>query len=194
METYRLTVAARLLAAALAVSCLASAHALASGDPERRVQAGARFFKSLLAADLELGRKASGSDLLIVVFYTDDRRAAEDLAASLRGAGGDGDRIRGFNARIELSSDASFRNLGGQVPAGIYLAQSPETEALRRIIRYGIDNSVIVYSPFEGHVEKGVLGGISVEAQVRPYVNAATMQASHIRLKPFFMKVTKVYQ
>ena len=37
---------------------------------------------------------------------------------------------------------------------------------------------MIVYSPFEGHVESGVLGGLSVEAQVRPYVNRATLEAS----------------
>ena len=53
---------------------------------------------------------------------------------------------------------------------------------------------MIVYSPFEGHVEKGVLGGLSVEAQVRPYVNRATVEASQITLKPFFMEVAKVYQ
>jgi hypothetical protein len=188
-RTLRLTIAAALL-----VSWLPAAFLFGNSDPQRRVQAGARFFKSLLAADLDLGRKASGSELLIVLYYTDDRRAAEDLASSLRGAGTDVDRIRGFQAKTEITTDPAFRNVGGRVPAGIYLVQPPDGESLTKIIRYGIDNSVIVYSPFEGHVEKGVLGGMAVEAQVRPYINAATMQASHIRLKPFFMKVTKVFQ
>ena len=42
-------------------------------------------------------------------------------------------------------------------------------------------------------LEHGVLAGMSVEAQVRPYVNTETLAASHVELKSFFMKVTKVY-
>ncbi|HEX8154652.1 MAG TPA: hypothetical protein VF698_16080, partial [Thermoanaerobaculia bacterium] len=61
------------------------------------------------------------------------------------------------------------------------------------LVKYGIDRRLIVYSPFEGHVESGVTGGLSVEAQVRPFVNSTTLAASHIALKDFFLKVTKVY-
>jgi len=64
----------------------------------------------------------------------------------------------------------------------------------RPVVRYGIDHHVIVYSPFEGDVERGILGGIAVEAQVRPYVNAATLTASNITFKSLFFKVTKVFR
>jgi hypothetical protein len=38
------------------------------------------------------------------------------------------------------------------------------------------------------------LGGLSIEAQVRPYLNRATLESSHITLKSFFLQVAKVYQ
>ena len=41
---------------------------------------------------------------------------------------------------------------------------------------------------------RSILGGLSVEAQVRPYVNLSTLSASNISLKPLFFKVTKVYR
>jgi hypothetical protein len=72
--------------------------------------------------------------------------------------------------------------------------QAPAQNTLKSIIKYGIDHHVIVYSPFEGHVERGVLGGLAVEAQVRPYVNLTTLDASNITLKPLFFKVTKVFR
>ena len=71
--------------------------------------------------------------------------------------------------------------------------ECPVNRALTSIIKYGIGHHVIVYSPFEGHVELGVLGGLSVEAQVRPFLNRATLEASQISLKPFFLSVAKVF-
>ncbi len=65
---------------------------------------------------------------------------------------------------------------------------------MQSLVRFGIDRHVIVYSPFEGDVESGILGGLSIEAQVRPYLNRATLESSHIMLKEFFLKVAKVYQ
>ena len=175
---------------------VSSLFADSDSEAQRRVQAGTRLFKALLAADLDLPKKAAtNGELLLVIYYKDDRKFAEDLAASFRTGADDGtDRIRGFTTRVELTADPTFRSYAGRAPAGVYVAQIPDSDGLKKIIRYGIDNSVIVYSPFEGHVEKGVLGGLSVEAQVRPYVNAATLEASHIKLKQFFLKVTKVYQ
>jgi hypothetical protein len=83
--------------------------------------------------------------------------------------------------------------LGTRAPAGIFIAQAPPRAALSSLIKYGIGHHVIVYSPFEGHVELGVLGGLSVEAQVRPFLNRATLESSQISLKPFFLSVAKVF-
>ena len=183
----RLTFAKRLLCllVVLAVPCLGAGDEAA----ERRAQTGMRLFKSLLAADLDLAKKTTNEKLLIVFYYVDDKERAAEMASRFAA-----DKVRGFDVITEITNDPAFAAFNGRNPAGVFVTQPPAKAALQSVIKYGIARSVIVYSPFEGHVEAGVLGGLSVEAQVRPFVNAATLEASHITLKEFFLKVTKVHR
>jgi len=181
-----------LLSALLAIAPL---HALNADDTsDVRAQAGARMFRALLNVDLDIEKKTVDKNQLLIVFvYTDDKTHAADLAARFVGDAKDGGAIHGLPVVTELSPDAALGAYKSRVPAGIFLAQAPPNpNALRTLIRYGIEHHVIVYSPFEGHVEQGVLGGLAVEAQVRPYVNLTTLAASNINLKQLIFKVTKV--
>jgi hypothetical protein len=178
---------ALLLTALLASSLLFPARSRADGDEERRVEAGLKIFRALLAADVDLKRKASPDGrLLVVFFFTDDPRSAEE----------DGKAFGKLELATELAatSDPKFSSFDRRVPAGIFLAQAPSPRALREVVDFGISHHVIVYSPFEGHVESGVLGGLSIEAQVRPYVNLTTLRESKIQVRDFFLKVAKVYR
>jgi hypothetical protein len=156
-----------------------------------RARAGVRFFRSLLAADVDLPKKTIPPDqLLIVFFYVDDARGAKDLMARF---GEQAKELRGLPVVTETTKDATLSAYAQRVPAGLFIAQPPNKKTLASIIKYGIDHHVIVYSPYEGHVESGVLGGLFVDAQMRPFVNGATLSASQITLKDFFLKVAKVY-
>jgi hypothetical protein len=157
---------------------------------DRRAAAGIRLFRALLAADLDLPKKTVANQLLVVFFYVDDKARAADLAQRFTTE----DKIRGLSVVTEVTNDPNFAAYEKRVPAGIFIADAPAKQPLTAIIHWGITHRVIVYSPFEGHVEKGVLGGLSVEAQVRPYLNHATVEASQISLKSFFLEVAKVYQ
>jgi len=183
----------RLLALAVALGVIAPL--IADDLADVRAQAGARLFRAFLSADVDVDKKKVEKDQILVVFlYADDRHRAADLAASFAGNPKEAVTIHGAPVLVELSSDTSLASYGSRIPAGIFLVQAPSQNTLKSIIRYGIDHHVIVYSPFEGHVERGVTGGIAVEAQVRPYVNQQTLEASNITLKPLFFKVTKVYR
>lgn len=174
----------------LAVALLLAPLVFADGETDRRTEAGVRMFSTLLAADLNLQFKtADDGKILLVIYYTSDAPRAEQLAHALRAK-----TIGGRSVIVETTSDSAFKAYGKRAPAGVFLAQAPDSKTLKSIIQYGIAQHIIVYSPFEGHVESGVLGGLSIGAQVRPYVNLPTLQASQINLKPIFMKVTKVYQ
>lgn len=158
---------------------------------DRRANAGIRLFRALLAADLDLPKKTVAPNQLLIVFlYVDDKARAAALAERFANE----DRIHGLSVVTEVTNDPAFAAYDKRVPAGIFIADAPAKQQLASIVHWGISHRVIVYSPFEGHVEKGVLGGLSVEAQVRPYVNRATVEASQISLKPFFLEVAKVYQ
>jgi hypothetical protein len=157
----------------------------------RRAELGVRLFRTLLAADLDLTKKTvENNQLLVVFYYVDDKRRAEELAS--RFVGSPPEKVREMAVIAEVTNDAAFAKYAARGPAAVFITQSPNASVLRSVIRFGIDRRVIVYSPFEGHVEKGVLGGLAVEAQVRPFVNLATLEASKISLKQFFLQVTKV--
>lgn len=157
----------------------------------RRAELGVRLFRTLLAADMDLPKKTvDNNQLLVVFYYVDDKRRAEELAA--RFVGSPPEKVRDFVVLAEVSNDAAFAKYTTRGPAAVFITQPPNAGLLKSVIKYGIERRVIVYSPFEGHVEKGVLGGIAVEAQVRPFVNLATLEASKISLKQFFLQVTKV--
>lgn len=176
----------------LLVALLVAPLLFAQTEQDRRNEAGLRMFGTLLLADVDLPKKASDGKLNLVIYYTSDARAAEALAKSLRvTSSGEPRKLGGLDVDVTITNDATFN---GRSPAGIFLAQAPNAATLKSIIQYGIARRIIVYSPFEGHVESGVAGGLSIGAQVKPYVNASTLQASQISLKAIFLKVAKVYQ
>src|ERR1051325_9554703 len=118
-----------------------------------RARAGVRFFRSLLAADVDLPKKTIPPDqLLIVFFYVDDARGAKDLMARF---GEQAKELRGLPVVTETTKDATLSAYAQRVPAGVFIAQPPNKKTLASIIKYGIDHHVIVYSPYEGHVESG---------------------------------------
>ena len=156
----------------------------------RRAELGVNLLRTLLAADVDLARKTvDDNQLLVVFYYVDDRRRAEELASKF--VGNPPKTVRDMRVITEVTNDAAFAKYAARGPAAVFIAQPPNAKLLKSVIKFGIDRHVIVYSPFEGHVERGVLGGLAVEAQVKPYVNLATLEASRITLKSFFMDVTK---
>ena len=178
---------------AFLIALLVAPLLLAESEQDRRNEAGIRLFGTLIAADVDLAKKATPDGrLLLLIYYSNDARGAEALAKSLRiTPNGEPKKLGGFTLDVITTNDATF---AGRNPAGIFLSQAPPNATLKSIIQYGIAHRIIVYSPFEGHVESGVSGGLSIGAQVKPYINASTLAASQISLKAIFMKVAKVYQ
>ena len=179
---------ALLLACGLTLS-LAVANVQADSYDERRVRAGARLFRSMLAADTGIeGRKGVDGSLHVLLYASDPVLAGEIgalIAPPSKAA------VRGVPLTVQSSTRLPAE--GGEVPAGLFLASIPSDAELDRLVRWSIAHRVIVYSPFEGHVERGIAGGISIEAKVQPYVNLGTLKAAGVELKPLFMKVAKVH-
>ncbi len=160
---------------------------LAGEMEERRVRAGLDLFPSLLAADMDIVNKQnSDGSLSLVLVYLDNREAVEEMARYLERI----EEIRNMPVRVELTDDPSLKNYEDRPPFGIFLAQ-PMPRELQSIVLYGRDHQVIVFSPFEGDVERGVLGGIDIAETVLPYVNNEAMRQAEIRIKPFFLKIAK---
>ena len=178
------------LAAATLALLLAAAGRAVDLDPDqaRRVELGTGWFRGMLTADVDIEKKALPDGRLLVVFvYTDDERRARALAQAFAAA-----PIRKRPLAAEVAAGSDLASYEGRVPAGIFLAQPPGSKPLRQILEFARERRALVYSPFEGHVEEGVPGGLAVEAQVRPYINRRALAASRITLKEIFLQASKV--
>lgn len=184
-----------LLLTSTALLLIAAVRPAFGDELDGRIRTGIKLFRSIVAADLDLDRKTSpDGTLVLVVFHSGGESEVRDVMREIEGEPGSPQSIRHHRIVVRIESDPSFPEFADQQIGGIFIAEKPPTAALNRIIRFGIHRGVIVYSPFEGHVEQGVLGGLSIGAKVEPYVNLATLRASGIELKEFFLKVTKVHR
>jgi hypothetical protein len=188
--------ARRALAGALLalVAAAAAGAALTESDADRRARSTVRIFRALLAADTALAAKTEPDGSLLVLFFVvGDAERARALAELFLGdPGAGGGTIQGLPVRVELVSDPALAAYRERRPAALFLTEAPVKNDLDALVRAGVERAMVVASPIEGHVERGVHAGISIEAQVRPYLNSRTLEASKIRLKPFFLKVAKV--
>lgn len=159
-----------------------------------RAESGARLFRAMLAADLDLEKKLDVSGALrVLIVHAGDADRAMSLGGIVEGrdARKTPEAIRGLPVRVETIRVEDVP--GARPTAGIFIAEPLKRQALASLIRFGADHRVIVFSPFEGDVENGVAGGLLVEAQVRPFVNTEALRAAQVTLKEFFLKVAKAY-
>lgn len=169
------------------------AQSVSDDFTDRRLTAGAKIFRALMAADANIEEKKNQEgQLLLCLVFDDDERNAKLVADTLHSR--TETRIRG----IEISPDfIPYSELvAGKHThcTGIFLTQEFSDDKLAELIVFARDNKVILFSPFEGDVERGVFGGIKVESRVQPYVNVSAIRDARITLKAFFMKVTKTYE
>lgn len=195
MTTLRLITRRRksVFAVVLLVAIVYAAAPSVSDDfTERRITAGAKIFRALLAADVDIDQKTCRSgELRLGLLYSDQTDNAEMAAATL-GRRGDA-CIRKLKISIEILSFAECIANDREPLAGVFLTQRLNTAKLRTLTDFANEHHMVVFSPFEGDVERGVQSGIAIEARVRPYLNAKALDAAQVRLKSFFMKVAKVH-
>ncbi len=161
----------------------------AVGRDELRVKAGLDLFPSLLTADLDISKK-KGRDgyITIVLLYLDNKTRALDMAGQISRL----KEIHGIPIHVDVTDDPAM-SMYAAPPAGIFITQ-PLNSRLADVVDYAEKNSVILFSPFKGDVEKGVLGGLSISDRVLPYINKKTMESSKIQIKQFFMRVSVIYE
>lgn len=159
-----------------------------------RARIGVGLFRTMLASDLDLGSKISANgQLKLLLFHHGNANAAEKTAGDLRqsGRGGELGRIRDWPIDAVTASDLDA--IGTEPPAAIYLVEALPDAELAALVAYGVKHRIVVFSPVEGDVEKGVLGGLHIGVRALPYVNTQTLEQSQLRLKELFLKVAKPY-
>jgi len=158
---------------------------------DRRAVVGLKLFRSLMSADLDISNKTNSQGQLDVYFlYSQSPQTVESLFSL---GGNTFTDIRNIPVNIQ-SMALQDLTLIKHKPASIFIAEPLSEDELEQLIQLGIQQHIIVFSPFEGDVEQGVLAGLSVEATVKPFINLNTLQKSQLAIKPFYLKVAKSYE
>ncbi|GAA6130161.1 hypothetical protein [Halopseudomonas sabulinigri] len=185
-----LTLALGLLCLSLLV-CATTANGTDSFS-ERRVLVGLKLFRTLVAADLDIDTKISGDNQLnLLLVYADDETTASNYQKALEQ---DVDSLNGTPVSVRVSALSALLQPTSSKPAAIFVSQALRDSERDALVRYSIANNIIVFSPFEEDVERGVLAGLSVQATVRPLINMQTLSAGQFNIKPFYLKVAKHYE
>jgi len=161
---------------------------IAISDEQKRLLIGIDLFPSFLASDQNIrNKKGRDNQLNIVILYQYDKTTADNMAQRLNSLG----KIRGTPIKVIASSVYDLEHSKNQTIAGIFIAES--MIPLESIINKSIDNNFIIFSPFEGDVEKGATGGIYITERIVPYINMITLRRAKIEMKSFFLRVSKKY-
>ncbi|NQZ06846.1 MAG: hypothetical protein HRT35_06765 [Algicola sp.] len=177
--------------------CVVTWPSYAQEFDERRVRSGLKLFRTVLAADRDIHRKRTVDDkLLVLLVYTNAQHNAKTFAEELEnlGLGNKKGMIRNMPIKVKVINNKQLVSYREKRVAGVYLTQSLFDDELAKLVQFGIDKHVVVYSPFEGDVDKGVFGGLVIDTRIHPLINIDTMKASKLRIKSFFLKVAKKHE
>ncbi len=148
-----------------------------------RLQIGIGILPAIIAANKRLTNDDAQS-LPIYLVYGENRHLAEQLRPGLEKIG----MIRQRGLRIESISSVDLL-ASNPVPASTIFLAEPIGDDLGDLLKFVHQKRVLLFSPFEGDVERGVATGFRVTDRVLPMVNMASLKQSNIQLKAFFLRI-----
>lgn len=167
-----------------------------SYDQGGRIRTGLKMFRSMLLADRDIEKKTNKQSETDVVFlYQSNASKAKHLARSFvrMGRMQNKGQIKGSHIKVHLTRELDFIQETQLKPAAIFLVDPLIESKVQAVARYGKEHQIITFSPYEGDVENGILGGLVVESRIHPFINMKTLEESNVRIKPFFLKVAQAY-
>ncbi|MCP5161665.1 MAG: hypothetical protein H7A00_08335 [Hahellaceae bacterium] len=186
-------IGAVLMLCLMAFIAIYSALASADVQEQRRSRIGLRIFGATLQADEAIHRKTDDQQLLVLLVYTSNSHLPETYR----------DEFMRFNAgqivvgtqstplNIEVIQPAELSRFNTRQVAGLFISERLQSDDLQQLITFSEAQRALLFSPFEGDVEKGVAAGLSIEAKVRPKLNAHALKRADIHLKKLFLRIAK---
>ncbi|MDQ6975754.1 MAG: hypothetical protein Q9M22_04215 [Mariprofundaceae bacterium] len=76
----------------------------------------------------------------------------------------------------------------------IFITEELVDSALDRLLVFSVKNHILVFSPFEHDISRGVTVGIFVGSKILPYINMTNVKRSGIKFYPLFLKLARIYE
>lgn len=159
---------------------------------ERRIKISASIFPRIIAVDKKFSEKvdSSGNIKLGMIYHSDKEKALNISRIVTRKI----KHISGNKIVFEYinMAETDFTVLGRM--AGLFFVHPVPDTILKKLRQYSIKHNSILFSPFEGDIERGVMASIFVGAKIRPYFNLTSLAEANIKLKPALIKVSKTHE
>lgn len=176
--------------------CFASVN-IASADgasetTDRRVKISLPLFPRIVAVDSEFHNKLSEDKKARLVFvYDRDRDKAKELAKELQKANKNIVDIEVTSESVSLKDQLSE---AAETPTAIFVSEPLGGKDFDKLVLYGINKGIIIFSPYSGDVERGATVGLSITSRVFPYFNNRTLDASGVEINPILLNMSKRYE
>jgi hypothetical protein len=177
----------------LLLGVLVSSFAFADEKERRRVEISLSIFPRIIAVDNHFREKLGDDDIVRLYFvYDKDKENAQDLAEHMN------KNVQGIGGREVLAQAVSVDQavLAGEdsLPMALFISEHLGDAKLLRVLLFAEKYNRLVFSPFSGDVERGVVVGISVTNRVKPYFNVHALQRSKIVINALLMKMSRRYE
>lgn len=173
------------------LSLVLSSYVFADETEKRRVDISVSIFPRIVAVDNHFREKLDEDQKARLLFvYDEDESFAQEIADRV---GKDGSNIGGMLVSTRVASVAETWPENNP-PVAIFLVEKLSDEQLNRVIAYAESVHRLVFSPFSGDVERGVMVGISVTNRVKPYFNLSRLHRANVVINALLMKMSKRYE
>lgn len=154
-----------------------------------RIQIGLNLIPAVLAANKNLNAEQDPALLTVHVVYLQNIQRAIKSGNQLESV----DAIRGHRLIIKVTHLDDLLGQTLEQNDSLFISEKMGRH-LDALIRYAHAQQVILFSPFKGDVQKGVMSGFEVTNKVLPAINLKAMRNSNIHLKAFFLRIAVKYE
>jgi hypothetical protein len=151
------------------------------------VRISLNIFPKLVAVDLDMKQKLTpDGKVRFHVFYNKKQEIAGVAADHLAE---DYPRIANFATQVTVG-----KTLPDEVPTAILIVEHLEEGVLNQLIEYGISKHILVFSPYQEDVGRGVTASMYMAIRIHPYFNRDTLERSQIHMHKILIRSAKFYE
>ena len=166
---------------------------LAQDNLSPRLQIGIHLLPAIVAANKGLATTDASTEtsqhLPVYLVYRDNRNQAEKIKPGIV-------RIGSIRHRALKVMTISLETLLASElqPNAVIFITAPFEQRLPELNHFAQHQQALLFSPFEGDVERGVTTGFQVTDKVLPQINMDSLEKSKIQLKAFFLRIAVKYE
>ena len=175
------------------IFCSTSGNTQINSDIEEyRFHVALKLFPRIAATDQHLKEKLSANGkILLLIYYVNKRKQARRLKHILLV---NIPRIGNLDIEYHYTNNLDKYSDSHELPTAIFIAEPLNGAELQKLMDYSKKNHRLVFSPFEGDVERGITSGIHISNKITPYFNMRALSRSNINLNQGLLRVSTQYE